>query len=156
VPSVPVSDCRFVLTVGIVRGRVSKYATNGYKTQNTRYSNPEKHLFLDISSTNTDTLVPSLYQRDETHSIEVFWLLPQPLPHLVGHHLRLSNILERISRPSCEPLYATNTSHLKQETFIYECPLHWVRLPTTEHCSSVVQSSSPVATLTTETNHWTR
>jgi hypothetical protein len=35
---------------------------------------PEKkrHLFLDISSTNTDTLVPMLYQCVETHRIEVF------------------------------------------------------------------------------------
>jgi hypothetical protein len=32
----------------------------------------KKHLFLDISSTNTDTLVPSLYQYVETHSTEVF------------------------------------------------------------------------------------
>jgi hypothetical protein len=32
---------------------------------------------------------------------------------------------------SCEPLYATNTSNRKQETFIYyECPLHRVLLPT--------------------------
>jgi hypothetical protein len=42
----------------------------------------EKHLFLDISPTNTDTLVPSRYQCVETRSIEVFWLLSQPLPHL--------------------------------------------------------------------------
>jgi hypothetical protein len=27
-------------------------------------------------------------------------------------------------------LYATNTSHRRQETFLYEYPLHWVRLPT--------------------------
>jgi hypothetical protein len=27
-------------------------------------------------------LSPSLYQYVETHSIEVFWLLPQPFPHL--------------------------------------------------------------------------
>jgi hypothetical protein len=46
---------------------------------------------------------------------------------LVGHYLRLSNDLER---PSCEPLYATNTLHLKQETFLYEYPFHWVVLPT--------------------------
>jgi hypothetical protein len=59
-----------------------------------------------------------------------FCLLSRPLPHPVGHHLRLSNVLERISRPSCTPLYATNTSHHKQETFIYEYPLHWVLLPT--------------------------
>jgi hypothetical protein len=32
----------------------------------------EKHLFLDISSINIDTLVPSLYQCVETRSIEVF------------------------------------------------------------------------------------
>jgi hypothetical protein len=41
-----------------------------------------KHLFLDVSATNTDTLVPSLYQCVETRSIELFRLLPQPLPHL--------------------------------------------------------------------------
>jgi hypothetical protein len=34
----------------------------------------EKHLFLDISSTNIDTLVPLLYQCIETRSIEVIWL----------------------------------------------------------------------------------
>jgi hypothetical protein len=32
----------------------------------------KKHLVLDISSTNTDTLVPSLYQCVETRSIELF------------------------------------------------------------------------------------
>jgi hypothetical protein len=32
----------------------------------------KKHLFLDISSTNTDTLVPSLYQCVETRNREVF------------------------------------------------------------------------------------
>jgi hypothetical protein len=32
--------------------------------------------------------------------------------------------------PSYEPLYATNTSHRKQETFLYEYPLHWALLPT--------------------------
>jgi hypothetical protein len=32
----------------------------------------KKHLFLDISSTNIDTLVPSLYECVETHSVKVF------------------------------------------------------------------------------------
>jgi hypothetical protein len=36
-------------------------------------------IFLDISYTNTDTLILSLYQCVETRSIEVFWLLSQPL-----------------------------------------------------------------------------
>jgi hypothetical protein len=35
-----------------------------------------------MSSTNADTLVPSLYQGVETRSTEVFCLLSQPLPHL--------------------------------------------------------------------------
>jgi hypothetical protein len=75
---------------------------------------------------------------------------------LVEHHLLLLIVLERISRPRCEPLYATNTSHHKQETFLYEYPLHRVLLPTKKHatarCSSVIHSSSTVAILTTETS----
>jgi hypothetical protein len=35
--------------------------------------------------------------------------------------------------PSCEPLYATNTSHSKQNTFLYEYPFHWVLLPIKTH-----------------------
>jgi hypothetical protein len=42
----------------------------------------EKHLFLDISSTNIDTPAPWLYQSVETRSTEVFRLFSQPLPHL--------------------------------------------------------------------------
>jgi hypothetical protein len=60
--------------------------------------------------------------------------------------------------PNCEPLYTTNTSHRKHETFLYEYPSHWVLLPikksTTEHCFSVVHTSSTVANLTTETILW--
>jgi hypothetical protein len=122
------------------------------------YSYQEKHLFLVMSSTNIDTLVQSLYQCVETRSIEVFWSLFQSLPQLVEHHLRLSNVRERIFRPSCEPLCATKTSHSKQETVLYEYPLHWVILPTeirtTERCSSAIYSSSTVAILTTETILW--
>jgi hypothetical protein len=51
----------------------------------------------------------------------------------VGDYLRLSNFLQRISVPSCEPFYATNTSHCKQETFLYGYPLHSVLLPTEKH-----------------------
>jgi hypothetical protein len=61
--------------------------------------------------------------------MEVFSLLSHPLPHLVGHHLRLSNVFERISRPSCESPYATNTSHCKQEKHFHHYPLHLVLLP---------------------------
>jgi hypothetical protein len=59
--------------------------------------------------------------------------LSQPLPQLVGHHLRLSSVLERISRPSCEQVYTINTSHRKQLTFLYEYPLHWALLPIKMH-----------------------
>jgi hypothetical protein len=47
----------------------------------------KKRLFIDISSTNIGTLVPSLYQCVEAHSMKVFGLLSQPLPHLVVLHL---------------------------------------------------------------------
>jgi hypothetical protein len=94
------------------------------------YSNLENNLFLDISSTNIDTLVSSLYRCVETRSIEVFWLLSHSLPHLIGRHLKLSNVNERISQPSSEPLYATNTSHHIHDTFLYEYPFHWVVLLT--------------------------
>jgi hypothetical protein len=43
---------------------------------------------------------------------------------LVGHLLRFSNGLQRVSRPSYEPLYTINTSHRKQKTFLYEYYLH--------------------------------
>jgi hypothetical protein len=74
------------------------------------------------------------------------FLLQSQQGNLVRHHLRLTNIFERISRPSCEPLYMTNAFHHKQETFPFENLLHWVLLPTkkhkTEHFFSVVHSSS--------------
>jgi hypothetical protein len=80
--------------------------------------------------------------------------LSQPLPHLVGHHLRHSNVLMRISRPSCEPLYETYFHH-NQETFLYESfalsPFAHKRL-TTECCSLGIHSSSTVSIFTTETS----
>jgi hypothetical protein len=42
----------------------------------------KKYLLLDISSTNIDILVLSLYDCVKTRSVEVFCLLSQPLPQL--------------------------------------------------------------------------
>jgi hypothetical protein len=83
-----------------------------------------KKLFLDKSSTNTDTLVPSLYQCVETRNIE-FWRLSH-----FRASVATSSSSAKSSPPSCEPLYMTNTSYLKQETFHYEHPLHWIPLIT--------------------------
>jgi hypothetical protein len=47
-----------------------------------------------------------------------------------------------------EPLYVKNTSHSKQETFLYEYPLHWVLLPTRN-----AQQNATI--LTTESSLWT-
>jgi hypothetical protein len=56
-------------------------------------------------------------------------------------------------------LYATNTSHRKQETFLYEYPLHWVLLPIKEAHNRTLffdsTASSTVAILTTESSLWT-
>jgi hypothetical protein len=83
----------------------------------------KKHLFLDVSSTNIDTLVPSLYHCFETRGlrVELFPLLSQPLPHLRLNIFVISETFTTkvaISRPVCEPLYLANTSHRKKETFI--------------------------------------
>jgi hypothetical protein len=86
-----------------------------------RYSNlKKKHFFLHISSTNIDTLVPSLYQCVETRGIEVYRLLSQPLPHLRFNLFVISETFVT----KVETLYATNTSHREQETLLYEYPLH--------------------------------
>jgi hypothetical protein len=77
-----------------------------------------------------------------TRSIEVIWLFFHPLPHLVRHHPWLSDVLERISRPSYEPLYETKTSHCKHETFLYEYPLHWVFCPEKTHNITLLFGSS--------------
>jgi hypothetical protein len=125
----PVSCSSNALDLHIYEGASVNTTQMGIKRKTWDTRTWKKHLFLGIFS-NINTLAPSIYQCVETRSIEVFWLLFRSLPRLAGHHLRLSNVLERISRPRCEALYATNTSHRKQETFPYEYPLHWVLLPT--------------------------
>jgi hypothetical protein len=84
----------------------------------------KKHLFLDISTTGIDTLVPLLYQCVETRSREVFASVAVSTgrPHRTSS--RLSNVLERNYRPTCELLYGTNTSNRKLEPFIYKYHLH--------------------------------
>jgi hypothetical protein len=56
----------------------------------------------------------------------------------------LSNFLETISRPSCEPLYATNISHRKQGIFLYGYPLHLVLLPIKNHNRTLLFGSMPL------------
>jgi hypothetical protein len=89
----------------------------------------KKHLFLDISSANTDTLVPSPYLCAESCRIEVFDCF---LSHF-RTSVSTSSPSEKYLPPSCEPLYATHTSHRKLETFLYGYFLHWVFLPTKTH-----------------------
>jgi hypothetical protein len=81
------------------------------KRKNMWYSNLGK-IFLDISSTNTDTFVPSLYPCVETRSIEVFWLLSQPLPHL-RFNLVISETFATQLRTSL------HEKHFLQETCLY-------------------------------------
>jgi hypothetical protein len=73
-------------------------------------------------------------------------LLESQPADLIRHHLWLLKALERISWLNCELLCATNMSHHKQETFIYECPLLCFLMSTEkrtrEHCSSVIYSAS--------------
>jgi hypothetical protein len=117
----------------------------------------KKHLFLDISSTNIHTLVPSLYQCVEIRSTEVFWLLSQPLPHLRFNLFVSAKILQRLSTQ----LWTLRDKHFPPQTgnislwisFVLSSFTHINR--TTERCSSVAQARSTVAILTTETSPWT-
>jgi hypothetical protein len=98
-------------------------------SSNMWYSNKKRqHLFLDIrvSSTNTDTLVASLCQCVETRSTVVFDCCLSHFPTSVSTS---TSSVKRLA-PSGESLYVANTSHHKQETFLYEYPLNWVLLPT--------------------------
>jgi hypothetical protein len=63
-----------------------------------------------------------------------------------------SRLKARVAKP-----IETNTSRRKQQTSLYEYPLHLVPLlgkekRTTERCPSVIHSSSTVAIFTTETS----
>jgi hypothetical protein len=112
----------------------------------------ERHLFLDISYINIDTLVPSLYQCVETRSIEVFGLLSQSLSHLVGCHLRLSNVLERISWRSSVPLHATNTSPVnKKKFFMHILCIEYFCLQITRN-RTLLFGNTTIAILTTKTS----
>jgi hypothetical protein len=56
----------------------------------------KEHLFLDISSTSTDTLVPSLYQCVEARNMEVLFTVVSAAFAHPFHHLQLSGVFQRI------------------------------------------------------------
>jgi hypothetical protein len=78
-----------------------------------------KHSFLDISSTNIDTSVSSHYQCVEICNIN-------SSDRCFGHFRTFVST----SATKAEPLSATDTSHFKQVTFLYEYHLPRVLLRT--------------------------
>jgi hypothetical protein len=117
------------------------------KTYDIRTS--EKTFFsLDIFFINIDTLVQSLDKLVETRIFKDFECCLSSTSATPFHHLLLSDVLEKISRSSCEPLYVRNTSHRKQESFLYEHPLHWIYLPTRKtHNRALLFCSTPSSTV---------
>jgi hypothetical protein len=102
----------------------------------------KKHLFFDISSTNIDNTCPHRFTSASEPSA---WKSSDCcLSHFHTSVSSSSPSAKRLS-PSYEPLYATDTSHRKQEK----------KNRTTQRCSSLVYPSSTVAILTTETSLWT-
>jgi hypothetical protein len=89
----------------------------------------KKHLFLDISSTNTDTLAPSLYQCVETRSLKIFYCY---LSHFCTTVSTSSSSTKYLSRFSTQLWTALRNKHFhrKQEASLYAYPLYWVFLPT--------------------------
>jgi hypothetical protein len=115
----------------------------------------KEHLFLDRSSTNIDTLVPSLSSASKPAACKSFDCC---LRHFHTTVLTSSSSEQHLL-PSCIQFYVTNTSHRKQEIYFFmnilciESFAHQEH--TSERCSSVVYFSSKVAILTTKTSIWT-
>jgi hypothetical protein len=92
-------------------------------TRKTRDVRTWKKTLFSLHLYNNATLVSSAYQCVETHSIEVCLTVlsaaisAAPLFQLLRHQWKLST--------EVEPLYSTNISQSKQETFLYEYHL-WV------------------------------
>jgi hypothetical protein len=106
----------------------------------------KKHMLLYMSSTNTDTLAPSFYQCVETRSIEVFWLLSQPLPHLRFNLFVISETFAMFLDPvvNCftqQTLPAINRKHFFMNILCIEsfCAQQKCR---TERCSSVIHTQA--------------
>jgi hypothetical protein len=87
----------------------------------------ENHLFLDISSINIDTLAPSLFQCVVTRSIEIFWLLSQPLPHLRLNFFVISETFLQpfVNRFTLQTLPIVNRNHFFMNILCIEffCPV---------------------------------
>jgi hypothetical protein len=97
----------------------------------------KERLFPDISSTNIDILVPSLYDCVETRNVEVFSVLSQPHAQL---YLKISSSAKRllpVNRFTRQTLPTVNRKHFFINILCIEpfCP----QKITTYRCSSVVQ-----------------
>jgi hypothetical protein len=82
----------------------------------TWYSNVEKKILLDISSTNIDTLVPSLNQCVETPRIEVFLTSAPPFQPLRHQRNVCHPIVNRFTR---QTLPTVNRKHFFMNTVTY-------------------------------------
>jgi hypothetical protein len=105
----------------------------------------EKHLFLDIFSTNTYPIALPVRRNSQHRSL----LTVVPVTSLL---VSTSSSSAKYLPLSFEPFYRMNISHGKQGTFIL-CPGSFSRKKITrELCSSVVYSSSTVTILSIETS----
>jgi hypothetical protein len=78
----------------------------------------KKRLFLDISSTNIYTIVPSLYQCVETRNIEIFWLVSTtPAPPF------------RQQRNVCHVSWPIRTGRFVETTSYFRTPLQNCETP---------------------------
>jgi hypothetical protein len=106
-------------------GRVSKQVTNGYwdleKTFISRHILHHHWYTCPIA-------LPVRQNLQHTSLLTVVSSISAPSFRPLRHERNLCHV----SGPSCEQLYATNTPLRKQETFLYEYPLHWVILRITK------------------------
>jgi hypothetical protein len=137
----------------------------GIKRKTCDFRNFKNRLFLDISSTNIDTFVPSRYQCVENRSIEVFRLLSQQLASVAiskGRSGRAPSATFKSRWEFRDPVvnrFTRQTLPTVNRKYFFMNILCIQSFSQQKHtigrCPSVVHSSSTVAILTTETILWT-
>jgi hypothetical protein len=82
-------------------------------------SEPEKYIYFSIYPAPTLINLSHLFTSTSKPAAQKSFTVLSANSAPALHHLRFSNVLERIYRTSCETLYATNTSHTKQEILFF-------------------------------------
>jgi hypothetical protein len=119
------------------------------KTCDIRTWGKKRHLFLDISSTNIETLVPLLRNPQNRSLLTVFSATSTPPFQPLRHQRNISHPVVNCFKR--QTLLTLNRKHFFMNVICIES-FYAHKKGTAERCSSVIHSLSMVAIFTTETS----